>query len=199
MRSPPLRGSPRGAWLWIVLRQRKERSNRSWGSRGLAPLGCLPHWGREGVTLAISTPAQKTRRGFLQGPYFLFSSFSPFIWSICSQSTTMGVPLVAAVFIISDRVVTTHKTINTAIRRTHFSGNEVNIGGVRVFSWTYLQSSYFSELFNVMTITPNTAKYHWGKQERPVLFCTPFPQRSKIPGNIASFFEVQPCDPGMKQ
>ena len=29
------------------------------GSRGLAPLDCLPHWGREGVTLAISTPAQK--------------------------------------------------------------------------------------------------------------------------------------------
>jgi hypothetical protein len=31
------------------------------GSRGLAPSCCLPHWGREGVTLAISTPAQKTR------------------------------------------------------------------------------------------------------------------------------------------
>ena len=29
------------------------------GSRGLAPLDCLPHRGREGVTLAISTPAQK--------------------------------------------------------------------------------------------------------------------------------------------
>ena len=42
----------------------KEKSNRSWGSRGLAPLGCLPHWGREGVTLAISTPAQKTRGDF---------------------------------------------------------------------------------------------------------------------------------------
>ena len=42
----------------------KEKSNRSWGSRGLAPLGCLPHWGREGVTLAISSPAQKTRGDF---------------------------------------------------------------------------------------------------------------------------------------
>jgi hypothetical protein len=26
-----------------------------WGSRGHAPLGCLPLWGREGVTLANST------------------------------------------------------------------------------------------------------------------------------------------------
>ncbi len=26
-----------------------------WGSRGLAPLGCLPLWGREGVTLVNST------------------------------------------------------------------------------------------------------------------------------------------------
>ena len=42
----------------------KEKSNRSRGSRGLAPLGCLPLWGREGVTLAISTPAQKTRGDF---------------------------------------------------------------------------------------------------------------------------------------
>jgi hypothetical protein len=29
-------------------------------------LGCLPLWGREGVTLAIFTPAQKNARGFLQ-------------------------------------------------------------------------------------------------------------------------------------
>ena len=49
---------------WIVLRQRKEKSNRSWGSRGLAPSCCLPLWGREGVTLAISTPTQKTRKEF---------------------------------------------------------------------------------------------------------------------------------------
>jgi hypothetical protein len=34
------------------------------GVKGLAPLGCLPLWGREGVTLAISTPAQKTRGDF---------------------------------------------------------------------------------------------------------------------------------------
>ena len=44
----------------------KEKSNRSMGVKGaLPPLGCLPLWGREGVTLAISTPAQKTRRRFL--------------------------------------------------------------------------------------------------------------------------------------
>jgi hypothetical protein len=41
-----------------------EKSNRSWGSRGLVPLDCLPHWGREGVTIAISTSSQKTRRDF---------------------------------------------------------------------------------------------------------------------------------------
>ena len=29
------------------------------GSRGLALSGCLPLWGREGVTLAISTPVKK--------------------------------------------------------------------------------------------------------------------------------------------
>ena len=56
-------------WSMAVdLRQRGEKSNRSWGSRGLAPLGCFPHWGREGVTLAISTPAQKNAGGFLQSP-----------------------------------------------------------------------------------------------------------------------------------
>ena len=48
-----------------------ERSNRSWGSRGLAPSCCLPHWGREGVTLAISTPAQKTRGDFYRACIFL--------------------------------------------------------------------------------------------------------------------------------
>jgi hypothetical protein len=42
----------------------KEKSSRSWGSRGLAPLGCLPHWGREGVTLAISKPIKKPGRDF---------------------------------------------------------------------------------------------------------------------------------------
>jgi hypothetical protein len=34
------------------------------GSRGLALLGCLPLWGKEGVTLAISTPAKKNSKGF---------------------------------------------------------------------------------------------------------------------------------------
>ena len=34
------------------------------GVKGLAPSCCLPHWGRKGVTLAISTPAQKTRGDF---------------------------------------------------------------------------------------------------------------------------------------
>jgi hypothetical protein len=34
------------------------------GSGGLAPLGCLPLWGREGVTLAISIPAKKNSKGF---------------------------------------------------------------------------------------------------------------------------------------
>ncbi len=29
--------------------------NEMRGSRGLAPLGCLPLWGREGVTLTNST------------------------------------------------------------------------------------------------------------------------------------------------
>ena len=46
------------------LRQCKRKIQRLRESRGLALLGCLPHWGREGVTLAISTPAQKTRGDF---------------------------------------------------------------------------------------------------------------------------------------
>ncbi len=41
------------------------------GSRRPASLGCLPLWGREGVTLVISTPAQKTKKGFLQSRNFL--------------------------------------------------------------------------------------------------------------------------------
>jgi hypothetical protein len=32
--------------------------------KGLAPSCCLPLWGREEVTLAISTSAQKTRGDF---------------------------------------------------------------------------------------------------------------------------------------
>ncbi len=44
--------------------EREEKSNRSWGSRGLVPLGCFPHWGREAGNLAISAPAQKTRGDF---------------------------------------------------------------------------------------------------------------------------------------
>ena len=47
-----------------------EKSNRSRGSRGPALLGCLPHWGREGVTLAISTPALKKLEGFSTEPNF---------------------------------------------------------------------------------------------------------------------------------
>jgi len=31
------------------------------GSRGLAPLGCLPLWGREGVTLAIRYGSTKSK------------------------------------------------------------------------------------------------------------------------------------------
>ena len=40
------------------------------GSRGLAPSCCLPHWGREGVTLTISTPTQKTRGDFYRTDFF---------------------------------------------------------------------------------------------------------------------------------
>ena len=47
----------------------KEKSNRSWGSRRLAPLGCLLPLGREGVTLAISMPAQKTRGDFYRAGF----------------------------------------------------------------------------------------------------------------------------------
>jgi hypothetical protein len=47
------------------------RKNPLWGSRGLALLGCLPHWGREGVTFAISTSAQENSKGFLQSRKFI--------------------------------------------------------------------------------------------------------------------------------
>ena len=56
----------------------KEKSNRSRGSRGLAPLGCLPHWGREGVTFAISTPAQKTPDFYRAHLIVLFEKISLF-------------------------------------------------------------------------------------------------------------------------
>ena len=64
--SPPRRGSPRGAWLWIrVLRQRKRKIQPLMGVKGACPLmDCLPTGGRRvGVTLAISTPVLKNSRG----------------------------------------------------------------------------------------------------------------------------------------
>jgi hypothetical protein len=51
--------------LWIVLRQHGEKSNRSMGSTVLCPPRLPPHWGREGVTLAISKTAKKNSRGYL--------------------------------------------------------------------------------------------------------------------------------------
>jgi hypothetical protein len=57
----------------------EEKNPTVMGSRGLVPLGCLPLWGREGVTLAISTPAQKTKKGFLIEP----KKYIPFIGIFC--------------------------------------------------------------------------------------------------------------------
>jgi len=37
------------------------------GSRGLAPLGLPPHWGREGVTIAISSPQMVKNMNALTG------------------------------------------------------------------------------------------------------------------------------------
>jgi hypothetical protein len=51
-RSPPPRGSPRGAWPWTGISVKRIEKG---GSRGLAPACCLPLWGREGVTLIIFT------------------------------------------------------------------------------------------------------------------------------------------------
>ena len=42
----------------------EKKSNPFMGVKGACLLGLPPHWGREGVTLAISTPAQKTRGDF---------------------------------------------------------------------------------------------------------------------------------------
>jgi hypothetical protein len=38
---------------WSMAMHGHLKNDRKWGSRGLTPLGCLPLWGREGVTLAI--------------------------------------------------------------------------------------------------------------------------------------------------
>jgi len=43
----------------------KEKFNRSGGQGGLPPHAASPSGGKRGVTLAISKPAQKTKRGFL--------------------------------------------------------------------------------------------------------------------------------------
>jgi hypothetical protein len=48
------------------LRQHKRKNPTAHWVKGPALLGCLPLWGREGVTLAISTPAQKNPKGFQQ-------------------------------------------------------------------------------------------------------------------------------------
>jgi hypothetical protein len=48
------------------------KKDRNWGSRGgHAPLGCLPLWGREGVTVSIALSA--LWEGFLQSPSTLNS------------------------------------------------------------------------------------------------------------------------------
>jgi hypothetical protein len=58
-----------GALLWNMPVDRtseavEKNPTAPGGQGGLPPLGCLPHWGREGVTLVISTPYKKTRRDF---------------------------------------------------------------------------------------------------------------------------------------
>jgi hypothetical protein len=44
------------------------KNDRKRGSRGLAHVGCLPLWGRVGVTLAI--PPRALWEGFLQSPVY---------------------------------------------------------------------------------------------------------------------------------
>ena len=66
----------------------KEKFNRFMGSRGLAPLGCLPRWGRERVTLAISSSSQKTRREFLQSRIFANTGSGNIGGNVQSRSLT---------------------------------------------------------------------------------------------------------------
>ena len=57
-------GLARGAWLWIVLRQRKRKIQPLKGVKGACPLILPPPLGERGVTLAISTPALENSKGF---------------------------------------------------------------------------------------------------------------------------------------
>lgn len=45
-------------WSMTMSKNRVKNFFLDWGSGGLAPLGCLPLWGREGVTLLCS-PEQR--------------------------------------------------------------------------------------------------------------------------------------------
>ncbi len=51
------------------------------GVKGLAPLGCLPLWGREGVTLAIALSV--LREGFLQSPMETTNAIQDFLVTGC--------------------------------------------------------------------------------------------------------------------
>jgi hypothetical protein len=58
-----------GALLWNMPVDRtseavEKNPTAPGGQGGLPPLGCLPLWGREGVTLVISTPDKKNPEGF---------------------------------------------------------------------------------------------------------------------------------------
>jgi len=53
------RPSPRGAWPYRGI----HRKSIEMGVKGVCSLGCLPLWGREGVTLA--NPLMAVWKGFL--------------------------------------------------------------------------------------------------------------------------------------
>ena len=84
-----------------LTRQRKRKTQPLMGVKGACPSGCLPHWGREGVTLAISTQTQKSRGDFSRA---IFLSFY-FLFELSVPTRHGGVPSGTAAFIIPDKRV----------------------------------------------------------------------------------------------
>jgi hypothetical protein len=61
------------------------------GGKGMLPLGCLPLWGREGVTLMAAAEDKRItgKRGFQQSPFLVFVT-KFFIYSIVKTKKLRG-------------------------------------------------------------------------------------------------------------
>ena len=78
-RSPPRRGSPRGAWLWIWYFGSVRKIPPLMGGKGACPPGLPPPPGeRGGHSRNFHASSKKPGRDFLQSLFFIF-----YVWNSC--------------------------------------------------------------------------------------------------------------------